>query len=125
MGEDALGPQFEQQVAHRVRNALTDSDRNPPYRGDPNPLTGHCYVASEAAYHVLGGKDAGWKPMFVRHEGAPHWFLRNERSGQDLDITAGQFRTTPDYAAAKGKGFLTRDPSKRALSVIERMRGDQ
>lgn len=29
--------------------------------------TGHCYVASEAAYYLLGGKEEGWAPQFIRH----------------------------------------------------------
>ena len=29
----------------------------------------HCYVASEAYFHLRGGKAAGFKPMTQRHEG--------------------------------------------------------
>ena len=64
----------------------------------------------------------GWKPMFIRHEGEPHWFLMNEYAGEILDPTAAQFRTPVPYEKAKGKGFLTRTPSKRAQIVIERAR---
>jgi len=45
---------------------LSDDLRRPPWKGDPNPLAGHCYVASEALYHLLGDK---WKPEHVKHEG--------------------------------------------------------
>jgi hypothetical protein len=26
---------------------------------------GNCYYTSEALYHILGGKAAGWKPMRI------------------------------------------------------------
>jgi len=53
----------------RVRGALSDDLRKPEYQGNPNPVAGHCYVASEALYHRLGGKAAGWTPQSIRHEG--------------------------------------------------------
>jgi len=97
---------------------LTDALRSKRYRGNPNRLAGHCYVASEAAYHALGGKRAGWTPQFIRHEGEPHWFLKHV-SGTVLDITRSQFRTMPRYCEARGKGFLTAAPSKRARVVLD------
>lgn len=82
-----------------------------------NPLTGHCYTASEMAYHLLGGKDAGWKPMNMQWEGTSHWFLKHE-SGLILDITAGQFASTPDYSQAVGRGFLTKRPCQKTRVAI-------
>jgi hypothetical protein len=114
-----------ERVARAVHSALTPELLKEPYRGrveaGGDPMTGHCYVASEAAYHLLGGKAAGWKPMFVSHEGAPHWFLQGP-NGERLDITASQFRTAVPYDKAKGKGFLTDKPSARARTVIDRAR---
>ncbi len=113
-------------VARAVRAALTPDLLSEQYRriylphGRP-PLVGHCYVASEAAFHLLGGKRAGWKPMFIRHEGEPHWFLVNHY-GRVLDITASQFVTPVPYARGIGKGFLTKKPSARARIVIARVR---
>ena len=80
-------------------------------------MRGNCYVTSEALFHLLGGRAAGWKPMNVRHEGDSHWFLRHE-SGLLLDATASQFATSPPYAEAVGRGFLTRQPSKRASVLM-------
>ena len=37
------------EVAALIAESLTDDLRRPPWRGSPNPLAGHCYVASEAA----------------------------------------------------------------------------
>lgn len=79
---------------------------------------GNCYVTSEALYHLLGGSRAGWYVMHMRHEGDSHWFLRHA-SGTILDATAHQFKRKPNYAEAKGKGFLTRKPSKRAKALMK------
>lgn len=99
---------------------LTDDLRRPPWRGHPNPLAGHCYVASEALYHLMGGKGAGLTPQFVRHEDQPHWFLRHQ-DGTIVDPTAEQFGTPVPYDQARGCGFLTKNPSRRAQVVLDRM----
>lgn len=108
-------------LVRAVQGALDDSLRRPPYKGSENPMTGHCYVASEALYHLLGGRKAGWTPMFIAHEGSPHWFLKNS-DGRILDATASQFKTPVPYDNARGKGFLTNQPSKRAQIVMDRVR---
>ena len=82
---------------------------------------GNCYVASEAIYHILGGKASGWKPMTVRHEGQVHWYLQRYFLGWPmiLDLTKGQFKKLPPYEKGRGRGFLTRGPSKRARALME------
>lgn len=82
---------------------------------------GNCYVTCEALYHLLGGKSMGWKPMTIHHEGDTHWFLINTLSGQRLDPTVSQFKTTPNYEKARGRGFLTKSPSKRARLLMNKM----
>lgn len=106
-------------ITGKVRSVLTDDLRNAPYKGSCNPMSGHCYVASEALYHAMGGKAAGLKPMYVKHEGSPHWFLKT-KDGKIIDPTADQFKTPVPYHEAKGKGFLTKEPSKRARVVLKR-----
>ena len=110
-----------------VRGALTDDLRRAPWHGSPNPMAGHCYVAAEAgerarvaqsADHLTGGR---LRPRFVRHEGAPHWFLV-DTDGTVVDPTADQFSTPVPYERGLGKGFLTKHPSARARVVIERVR---
>jgi hypothetical protein len=104
--------------------ALTVELLRQPYRarveGGAHPATGHCYVACEALYSLLGGKAAGWTPMCQQHEGGPHWWLRGP-SGEVVDPTAAQFSTPVPYQLGKGKGFLTAQPSRRARIVIERL----
>lgn len=94
-----------------------------------NRRRGNCYVTVEALYHLLGGKRSGWKPMTVRHEGDVHWFLEKEVPDFNglrskfirLDPTAMQFESTPPYESARGRGFLTKEPSRRAREMMQRM----
>lgn len=89
-------------------------------------IPGNCYVTSEALYHLLGGKAAGWKPMTMRVYDPlgrimpTHWFLKHE-SGLILDATAKQFYDPLDYSQARGRGFLTKKPSKRARELMDKM----
>lgn len=102
--------------------SLDNSLRKPQYRSSPNPLTGHCYVASEALWHLMGGHESGWVPQNVKHEGDQHWYLRHSKTGEILDPTAGQFRTPVPYHQGRGRGFLTKEPSKRAAELISRIK---
>ncbi len=81
-------------------------------------VAGHCYILSEALYH-LGLKDEGFKPAQIQHEGVSHWFLRH-RDGAIVDPSWRQFNNDPPYALAKGRGFLTKQPSKRTQLLIDR-----
>jgi hypothetical protein len=82
---------------------------------------GNCYVASEALYHIMGGKKAGWTPMVMQYAGDTHWFLKHRQSGLIIDPSVRQFKKRPPYEFGRGTGFLTRKPSKRAVSLIERL----
>jgi hypothetical protein len=88
---------------------------------------GNCYVASEALYHLLGGKAAGWTPIQMRWGGDSHWALRH-RSGLILDPTRNQFTKKPtdlDWDIhGRGRGFLTREPSRRAAELMTRILWD-
>lgn len=106
-------------MIEQVVQALTDDLRRSPWRGSPNLLAGQCYVVAECLYH-LGLRERGYRPQFIRHEGAPHWLLANDL-GEVVDPTAGQFETPVPYAQAKGKGFLTSHPSRRAKILMDRV----
>ncbi len=102
-----------------IRKNLSDDLLKPGYeRG------AHCYVASEALYHILGGKSAGLKPMNIKHEGVQHWFLLSI-TGVVIDPTADQFSAPVPYDRARGRGFLTKKPSKRAQVLIERCKHER
>ena len=92
-----------------------------PQAGDGQQVRrGNCYVTSEALYHLLGGKAAGWTPQRMHWEGDTHCFLRHS-SGLTLDATAAQFDAIPDYTQARGGGFLTAEPSRRAATLMDRL----
>ena len=116
-------------LRQHVIAALSDELRRPQYQGDPNPYRGHCYVASEAYYHlrkkyqgrIYGDAPAtALKPHTVRVGGDVHWFLRDQ-DGAVVDLTCGQFWDPVPYHLGRGRGFLTKKPSKRAAVVIERV----
>lgn len=102
-----------------VRGSLSDELLSKPYLAAGNRLA-HCYVASEAYFHLAGGKDAGLKAVGLQHEGSQHWWIE-DASGKVIDLTADQFSTPVPYAQGKGRGFLTRQPSARARTVIDRV----
>jgi hypothetical protein len=102
-----------------LRDALTDEDRKPQYRGDPNLMRGQCYVACEVLRH---GKLCDMVvPTTVRVNGEVHWFLQSKLYGFVVDPTADQFDEPVPYSLGVGRGFLTKKPSKRAQKVLERL----
>ncbi len=107
-----------------IRKSLTPELLKPRYRKlkQRNRYTGHCYVASEALYHLLGRKRSGFVPQVIRHEGSTHWYLKHSATGKIRDLTCKQFRTPVPYKKGRGKGFLTPKPSKRARIVMKRVR---
>ena len=107
----------------KIRENLTDDLRKPEYQGHSNKYRGHCYVASEALYH-LAAKKMGYKPAIVKVEGETHWFLRKKEDYEYLviDLTKRQYPMLfIDYSKARGCGFLTKGPSKRAQKLMERV----
>lgn len=91
----------------------------PQYRGG-HPLSGHCYVASEAYYHLKGGKAARLHAVNIKRESVSHWWI--EHGDEIVDLTAEQFSTPVLYWYGRRRGFLTKKPSKRAQIVINRVK---
>jgi hypothetical protein len=110
-----------------ICSALTPDLLRPQYRGhSDNPMYGHCYVASEALFYLLGGRDQPFRPCRGKDDtGNVHWWLEDPLSGERLDVTADQYHSvgkTPPYATGRFGPFLTKEPSKRARVVIERVK---
>ena len=84
------------------------------------PSVGFCSAATNAIYHMLGGKSVGLTPMVAtyfdpellevdpRSEGrASHWWLR-DADGKYIDGTSDQYThlgKMPPYHLGKGAGF--------------------
>ena len=104
----------------QIRAALTPELVRPGFEGS-HRMSGHCYVASEAYFHLAGGKVAGLVARRIKHEGVTHWWLE-DRDGNVIDLTAEQFYASVPYHKGRSTGFLTRRPSKRAQIVIDRVK---
>jgi hypothetical protein len=90
-----------------------------------NPLFGHCYVASEALYHLAGAKKSGMRPRRLRiAENYWHWWLV-DREGKVVDLTAGQFSEPPDYGSGLRTAFLSKRPSARARKLMARVLAEE
>lgn len=95
----------------------------------PTPYDDHCYHASEALFHLLGGKAAELTPVcltltedwqaLLGTTARSHWYLEDQWGGY-LDPTADQFPNwTPPYYLGIRKGFLTKAPSAKAQALID------
>ena len=87
-----------------------------------NKFTGHCYVATETLYHLLGDDQKKiYRPALLKINDDTHWFLKNKLNGEIIDITKEQFDFELDYGNAKNCFFLTKEPSKRTKILISRI----
>jgi hypothetical protein len=90
-----------------------------------HPLEGHCYIAAEVLWHSLGKNN--YKPICASYSDekgkCTHWWLVDKKTNNILDPTAEQYHPEkPPYELGRGCGFLTKEPSKRAKIVLNRMR---
>jgi hypothetical protein len=106
-------------LKERIIGNLTEDLLKPEFKGGEHFLAGHCYVASEAYYHL---SDKQLKAKIIKHEGVNHWYLE-DKDGKIIDLTAEQFSSCPDYSRGRGIGFLTKKPSKRTQILIKRIAG--
>ena len=122
----------ERQVYNAVRRHLTSDlldDKWAPggesYIEGADPRAGYCNVASQAFYWLMGAKSAGYKGMYLKHEGSPHWFVKSP-TGKVWDLTAEQFATPVPYGKGRGKYFPVYGykPSKFSLKLLNRARKD-
>ena len=113
----------EEELIAEVQAVLTPDLVPENFRDRPNsPMFGHCYGAAEALYHLLGGKDGGYKAMRATDDdGISHWWVLSP-IGCVLDPTSAQysdFGKTPPYAQGKGAAFRG---SKRAAEILVRVK---
>jgi hypothetical protein len=93
-------------------------------------LTGHCYIATEALYWLLGAKQSKYRPYVLSHRNCPelldkgetHWFLMNPDDKTDiLDPTVEQFggeKIPYEKAVANGMMNYPAGGSRRARIII-------
>jgi len=137
-------PRKVSDVIGKVVSVLTRDLLSPRYAADlpdnAHPTTGHCSVAAEAVYFMLGGTCAGLVAMVARdHDGTTHWWLVHKASGTIIDPTRPQYDSVGDCPPYERGvpgmpcGFqgqrrnqdsrfgFGRDPGKRAAEVIRRV----
>lgn len=113
-----------------IRRNLTPDllDRKHAWMAELGPTAGHCYVATEALYYLLGGRESGCTPHNAKVDGVQHWWLV-DAEGNAWDATIDQFGVPDDrlyelLSHGRGRGFLTKRPSKRALILLHRVHKD-
>lgn len=114
------------ELIKKLQNAVTSELILPKFRnplftdGKQHPLTGSCYIVSEALYHLIA-KDLGYRPARITlPDGLSHWFL--SKGNDIIDPTSSQFPFPLDYSGMKLAGFMTSLPSKRARILMERVK---
>lgn len=88
------------------------------YKGE-HPLAGFCYIMCEALYHLFPNRRLAPHRMKVGE--TSHWFLIDQLM-HIVDPTADQFPEPLIYDQDKivSCGFLTKEPSKRCVELIQR-----
>jgi hypothetical protein len=57
-------------LIHKIQSVLTpDLLKGIWSKKFENPLAGHCYIATEALYWILGGPSSDFKPYVLKHIG--------------------------------------------------------
>lgn len=110
-------------LINSIRSVLTPDLLKPQYRkiNENNPFYGYCYIASEALYHLT---EKRLKSMQAKDDsGISHWWLVSD-DGIIYDPTKDQYSLVgkiPPYENGTHRNFLTREPSKRAKIIMNRM----
>lgn len=116
------------ELIDKIKKSLTPDLLKPQYRerNASNPMFGHCYVATEAFYHLTKDEHLGRFSIFhgKDDEGIVHWWLHDNKNIRLVDITADQYYSVgknPPYENSRRGAFLTAEPSKRAVIVMKRV----
>lgn len=114
-------------IVKAIQEHLSPNLLHRKYVKQHHPLSGHCYVASEALYYSLPDRHH-YKPMVASYNSvsgkASHWWIQNRYTGEIIDPTAEQFTEefrTHLYSIGRGTGFLTKHPSKRTKMLLDKI----
>lgn len=127
--KEYLYTQDHNHIIEKIQSVLSDDLLSDKYKNleRSSKTEGHCYASAEALFHMLGGKANGLVAQVASFEEngekLTHWWLK-DKNGQILDPTADQFYAVgskPPYELGKSGGFLTKNPSKRACEIMNRV----
>jgi hypothetical protein len=117
-----------EKVIKSILDCLSPDLLKPSYREEnkKNPTFGHCYVASEVLFHLIEADIPGrFSPWIGKDDqGINHWWLVDNEDGSIVDPTADQYISQgkiPPYEHGRKFSFLTKNPSRRAKIVMERI----
>lgn len=86
-----------------------------------HPLTGHCFVATLATYHLIGVK-CGLKPYFLKTtDDGTHWWLWNKDSREYLDPTFEQVTLPFPYDKGTYNPGIAKQERNRSGKLISRV----
>ena len=110
----------ELKLIEQIQQALSFDLLNTAMRNVVAPTEhycrGHCYVASEAFYHLYG-KAAGFEPRGASY----HWWLFHPGRNVIADPTAPQLAAGHRYPPKARPNFLPQSPSLAAKELIGRV----
>ena len=110
------------EIIKLIQESLSDDLLKKEYRkSQKNFLWGHCYIATEALYYLLGEDNVNYTPSTIKVDGITHWFLKNKNTGEIIDPTKDQFDYPLNYDKSVNRFFLTTTPSKRTLILLNRI----
>ena len=113
-----------EELIRLVVNSLSDDLLISKYKSvnSKNIYTGHCYVATEALYYLIDDTERiNYTPARIKINGDSHWFLVNKTTNEIHDITKNQFNFPIDYSKMRKCWFITKNPSKRTLILLNRI----
>ena len=119
-------------IAHELRTIARDvhEPESSWARDCDSELGGACYALSQAYYEAITNtRREKLTPQQVSVEmtldnvsyATSHWFLEHD-NGSIVDLTAEQFRdhdVVVPYEQARGRGFLTTEPSSAAQAILD------
>jgi len=77
------------------------------------------YVASEAFYHLLGGRHSKLTPMYLDLPNKKqHWWIL-DRNGNVYDVFASEHEDSFPYATGKAGNFKSYGPSNKARRLMD------
>lgn len=123
-----IEPDFESadDAIKAIRKNLSDDLLKPDFKDDGrHPMFGHCFVATEALWHLTGKKYSVY--CGKDDEGITHWWLQ-DALGNKLDATADQYTDLgkqPPYHRGKKSAFMMTynegEPSNRCKVLLDRI----
>jgi len=110
------------EIIKLIQESLTDDLLKKEHKKpQKNFLWGHCYIATEALYYLLGEDNVNYTPSTIKVDEITHWFLKNKNTGEIIDPTKDQFDYPLNYDKSVNRFFLTTTPSKRTLILLNRI----